>query len=167
MTWYVQSMGDVLGPYSDAQLKQQACDDRIQFDTQVALSAQGPWVPASKVKGLFSPNPAVEELAVAAQSAGQAARGHAGEVNNISRTHYELPPQPTASAQKNEDRRRYKVLTQKDKWFAGKFDPERLEDAINFYAGEGWSVRGVSTTLYAGVGGKREEVLVVLEKASC
>ena len=116
---------------------------------------------------MFSPNPAVEELAAATQSAGQAARGHAGEVNNISRTHYELPPQPTASAQKNEDRRRYKVLTQKDKWFAGKFDPERLEDAINFYAGEGWSVRGVSTPLYTGVGGKREEVLVVLEKASC
>lgn len=27
----------------------------------------------------------------------------------------------------------YKVLTQKDKWFSGKFDPANLEQAINAY----------------------------------
>lgn len=27
----------------------------------------------------------------------------------------------------------YKVLSQKDKWFTGKFDPEALEQAINAY----------------------------------
>ena len=28
----------------------------------------------------------------------------------------------------------YKVLTQKDKWFSGKFNPETLEQALNAYA---------------------------------
>jgi hypothetical protein len=32
----------------------------------------------------------------------------------------------------------YKVLTQKDRFFAGKFDPEKLEAAINSYAAVGW-----------------------------
>lgn len=31
----------------------------------------------------------------------------------------------------------YKVLTQKDKWFSGKFDPQALENALNSYA-EQW-----------------------------
>lgn len=31
----------------------------------------------------------------------------------------------------------YKVLTQKDKWFSGKFDPANLEQAINAYASQG------------------------------
>ncbi len=36
--------------------------------------------------------------------------------------------------------KQYKVLTQKDKWFTGKFDPQRLEAAINAYAQQGWKV---------------------------
>lgn len=31
----------------------------------------------------------------------------------------------------------YKVLTQKDRFFGGKFDPEKLESAINSYASAG------------------------------
>jgi len=34
----------------------------------------------------------------------------------------------------------YKILTQKDKWFGGKFDPLKLEQAINSYAEEGWRI---------------------------
>src|SRR6185436_18156204 len=30
--------------------------------------------------------------------------------------------------------KQYKVLTQKDKWFSGKFDPDQLEQALNAYA---------------------------------
>jgi len=37
--------------------------------------------------------------------------------------------------------KQYKVLTQKDRFFAGKFDPEKLESAINSYASEGWVVK--------------------------
>lgn len=27
--------------------------------------------------------------------------------------------------------KQYKVLSQKDKWFSGKFDPDKLEKALN------------------------------------
>ena len=38
--------------------------------------------------------------------------------------------------------KQYKVLTQKDKWYSGKFDPEKLEEAINAYAKQDWRVIG-------------------------
>jgi hypothetical protein len=60
--------------------------------------------------------------------------------------------------------RQYKVLTQKDKWFSGKFDPERLEAAMNAYAHEGWRVIGVTTASIAGFGGNRDEMIIVLER---
>jgi len=58
----------------------------------------------------------------------------------------------------------YKVLTQKDKWFSGKFDPEKLEGAINSYASQGWRVCGVATASFPGFGGKRDEMVIVMER---
>ena len=59
----------------------------------------------------------------------------------------------------------YKLLTQKDKYFAGKFELSRLEDALNHYAHEGWSVRSMVTPLVTGFsGGPREEIVVLLER---
>jgi hypothetical protein len=55
----------------------------------------------------------------------------------------------------------YKVLTQKDKWFSSKFDPEKLEDAMNGYAEEGWRV---VTTTTAVITGSREELITILER---
>jgi len=60
--------------------------------------------------------------------------------------------------------KRYKVLTQKDKWFSGKFDPEQLENALNAYAEQGWSVKGVTTASIPSFGGHRDELVVVLER---
>src|SRR5262249_33845982 len=61
--------------------------------------------------------------------------------------------------------KQYKVLTQKDKWFSAKFDPERLEQAINAYANQGWVVKSVTTASFPGfVGGNRDEMIVVLER---
>jgi hypothetical protein len=57
-----------------------------------------------------------------------------------------------------------KVLTQKDKWFSGKFDPAVLEDAMNAYAKQGWRVLAVTTANIPGFGGNREELIVVLER---
>ena len=34
----------------------------------------------------------------------------------------------------------YKVLTQQDRLWSGKFSPENLEEALNSYAAEGWRV---------------------------
>lgn len=58
----------------------------------------------------------------------------------------------------------YKVMTQKDRFFAGKFDPDKLEAAINSYATEGWRVVGVTTASVPSFGGARDELIVVLER---
>jgi hypothetical protein len=68
---------------------------------------------------------------------------------------------PTA----NEDQmKEYKVMTQKDRFFAGKFDPEKLEGAINSYASQGWTVRAIATASVPSLTGNREELVVVLER---
>ena len=60
--------------------------------------------------------------------------------------------------------KKYKILTQKDRVFGGKFDPEKLEKAINSYVPEGWQVRAVTTATFPGFGSNREEMIVILEK---
>ena len=60
----------------------------------------------------------------------------------------------------------YKVLTQKDRFFAGKFDPIKLEAALNSYAGEGWKVVSSSTAEIPGFGSKREELVIIMERAA-
>ena len=60
--------------------------------------------------------------------------------------------------------KQYKVLSQKDKWFSRKFDPETLEAAINSYASQGWRVVSVATATIPGFGGNREELIVVFER---
>ena len=59
----------------------------------------------------------------------------------------------------------YKVLTQKDKWFSGKFDPEKLEQAINSYADQGWVVKSTFSAEIPGMFGQsREEAIIVLKR---
>jgi len=59
----------------------------------------------------------------------------------------------------------YKVLTQKDKWFSGKFDPQKLEAALNAYAQQGWRViSAVTATFPAIIGAGREEMVVIMER---
>ena len=61
--------------------------------------------------------------------------------------------------------KQYKVMTQKDKFFAGKFNPEKLEKAINTLAAEGWQVVGVSSaTISGGFSKGRQEMVIFLEK---
>jgi hypothetical protein len=60
--------------------------------------------------------------------------------------------------------RQYKVMTQKDRFFAGKFDPEKLELAINAYAQEGWRVVSIATASIPSLTGAREELITVLER---
>jgi len=69
----------------------------------------------------------------------------------------------TASAEAPK-RYEYKVLSQKDKWFSGKFDPELLEKAMNAYAAQGWRVIGCATADIPGFGGPRQEFITVMER---
>ncbi len=73
----------------------------------------------------------------------------------------EEPIPATAAA----SRREYKLLTQKDKFFEGKFDLARLEDALNHYAHEGWIARSMVTPQVKGFSGtSQEEIVVLLER---
>jgi hypothetical protein len=58
----------------------------------------------------------------------------------------------------------YKVLTQKDKWFSGKFDPAILEQALNAYAQQGWRVIGCATADIPGFGVTRQEFVTLMER---
>ena len=58
----------------------------------------------------------------------------------------------------------YKVMTQKDRFFSGKFDPEKLEAAINSYASQGWEFKGVATANIPSFSGAREEIVVIFER---
>lgn len=60
--------------------------------------------------------------------------------------------------------KQYKVMSQKDKWFSRKFDPETLETAMNSYASQGWTVISVATASIPGLGGNREELIVIFER---
>ena len=55
----------------------------------------------------------------------------------------------------------YKVMTQKDRFFSGKFDPEKLEAAMNSYASEGWEFKGVATPIF---GTTNKEIVMIFER---
>ena len=59
----------------------------------------------------------------------------------------------------------YKVLWSRDKLFEGKFDVARFEEALNYFARQGWVVKAMSTPhLKDFGGGTKEEVVVLLER---
>lgn len=65
----------------------------------------------------------------------------------------------------------YKVVTMKDRFFSGKFDPQKLEAMLNAYAGEQWTLKAVTTAEMPTIGGfgnlagTREEIIFILERA--
>jgi DNA-directed RNA polymerase subunit RPC12/RpoP len=60
---------------------------------------------------------------------------------------------------------RYKVLTLRDKCFGGKFDPARLEEALNDHANRGWKLKAAVTASVMGmVGVHRDEIVFILER---
>ena len=60
--------------------------------------------------------------------------------------------------------KRYKVLSQKDKWFSGKFDPQKLEDALNAYSEQGWTLKAAATADIVSFGGGRQEFIAIMER---
>ena len=59
----------------------------------------------------------------------------------------------------------YKVLTQKDKWFSGKFDPQKLQEALNAYSDQGWEVvSAFSAAIMALLGPARDEAIIILAR---
>jgi hypothetical protein len=60
--------------------------------------------------------------------------------------------------------KQYQVLTMKDKWFSGKFDPQKLQEALNAYAQQGWTLNSCATADIPSFGGGRQEFIAVLER---
>ncbi len=60
--------------------------------------------------------------------------------------------------------KQYFVLTMKDKWFSGKFDPQKLQDALNAYAQQGWRLVSCATADVPGFGVARQEFIAVMER---
>jgi Domain of unknown function (DUF4177) len=58
--------------------------------------------------------------------------------------------------------RQYKLLTSKDKYFDGKFDLARLEEALNHFAKQGWVVKAMTLPHVKGYTGATEEMIVVV-----
>ncbi|MBA3350439.1 MAG: DUF4177 domain-containing protein [Actinobacteria bacterium] len=58
----------------------------------------------------------------------------------------------------------YKLLTERDSRFAGRFEPEDLETALNSYAAEGWRV--VESSLAASLWkSAKAKIIVILERS--
>jgi Domain of unknown function (DUF4177) len=70
----------------------------------------------------------------------------------------------SAKSPSSSPHREYKVITQKDKWFSGKFDPEKVEGVLNSYAKQGWVMKGVATASVPGFGGQRDEIVIIMER---
>jgi hypothetical protein len=74
-------------------------------------------------------------------------------------------PRPPQNIKKALKLIEYKVLTQRDKWFAGNFDLDKLEQAINSYAAQGWQVMSVTTARVPAVPeGHRDELVVIMRR---
>lgn len=157
MPWFVQVMGETLGPFANAELVQMAASGKIQHDTLVAQQAAGPWVAAANVRGLFG---AARPADAAPSAAGRTDDGDEPETAAAETTEVDT----AAVARRANADGPYKVITQRDPGFAGKFDPDRIEGVINAYAASGWKVCGVATTTFTTLAGKREEVIVLMER---
>ncbi len=52
-SWFIRGGGKVYGPLDSAKLKQLVAEGKINQSTEIAQSQVGPWLPASRVRGLF------------------------------------------------------------------------------------------------------------------
>lgn len=58
----------------------------------------------------------------------------------------------------------FKVMTQKDRAFGGKFNPEKIEEALNAMGKEGWEIDGVTSAEFPSLTGGRQELVIFLSK---
>jgi hypothetical protein len=90
---------------------------------------------------------------------------HDAEHHDHEHDHDESASAFTASPAEATGRKHYKILTPRDKYFDGKFDLTKLEEALNHLARDGWVVRSMATPLVQGFsGGPKEELVVLLER---
>lgn len=54
----------------------------------------------------------------------------------------------------------YKIITQKDKWFSGKFDPQKLEDKMNAYAQQGYIMKAA----FPSAATRKDVTVIIMER---
>ncbi|MDP3564561.1 MAG: DUF4177 domain-containing protein [Methanoregula sp.] len=61
----------------------------------------------------------------------------------------------------------YKVIGMEDMWIAGsggKFNTKKIEDALNSYGYEGWSIKEIATRQTPGFASITSEIILILER---
>ncbi len=134
--WYYAIEGKVTGPISAEHLKVLVDNGTLVRSDHLWKDGLADWIAAGTVKGLFAGPPPAPMVPTDFGDQASAT----------------LPP------------KQYKVLSQKDKWFSGKFDPDLLEQALNSYSQHGWMLKAAVTASIHGIGGAREEMVMILER---
>ncbi len=58
----------------------------------------------------------------------------------------------------------YKVISAKDKLFGNRFDPQKLEKAINTLGAEGWELVEIANSDSAGMLTSRSEMIMIFKR---
>lgn len=75
-----------------------------------------------------------------------------------------LASKPSGLREKENAVKVFKVMTQKDRAFGGKFNPEKIEEALNAMGKEGWEIDGVTSAEFPSLTGGRQELVIFLSK---
>lgn len=58
----------------------------------------------------------------------------------------------------------YKVISAKDKLFGNRFNPEKIEKAINLLGNEGWELVEIANSDSAGMLTNRSEMIMIFKR---
>ena len=75
-----------------------------------------------------------------------------------------IASKPLGLGEKENTVKVFKVMTQKDRAFGGKFNPEKIEEALNAMGKEGWEIDGVTSAEFPSLTGGRQELVIFLSK---
>ena len=190
-TFIVKIHGEEQGPLNVVLLREMVEQGELGKDDLVRRSESQKWYPASTVKGLFpetaspsessteqaSEHPQVDDTAVVAKSSELPdSVGDAGvdstlmlvesDATDVSAKMFAQKSRAAAPADAagKSAVKEYKVLTQSEISLTGTLDPEKLEELLNSHAEQGWIVKTATEVAFAGFGGTREELMIILER---
>jgi len=102
MAWFVQLNGKIFGPLQDDQLKQLASARKISRETEVSQQREGPWVTASRIRGLF-PEPTPTAYSPIVPTARQAYDSTTDDVEDSYSTPHAVAATPNGSSSGNDE----------------------------------------------------------------
>jgi hypothetical protein len=148
MPWYVQDRftDSVTGPFDAAQLQVMAAEGRLEADAQVSKSQEGPWVPASRVKGLM---PAASPIVQAKSTATAPAFGDTRQPGETSATN--LPKHS------RDDNRRYHNMVHQVRLTGG---------LVGFFTGSSGAIACIAEAVAAANEGGYEVVQIIPDEFS-